>query len=56
MKGKKISIGGGLEEWGTMAISSWKCNYSIYLDVQVYYIDIQAISTLMLCLLLVLDV
>ena len=36
-------------------ISSWKCNYSIYLDIQVHYLDIQAISTL-LCLLLVLDV
>ena len=33
---------------------SWKCNYSIYLDIQVYYMDTQAISTL-LCLLLVLD-
>ena len=33
---------------GTVLISSWKCNYSIYLDIQ-------AISTL-LCLLLVLYV
>ena len=40
---------------GTILISSWKCNYSIYLDIQVYYMDIQAISIL-LCLLLVLDV
>ena len=41
---------------GTVLISSWKCiYYSIYLDIQVYYLDIQAISTL-LCLLLVLDV
>ena len=40
---------------GTVIISSWKCNFSIYLDIQVYYLDIQAISTL-LCLLLVLDV
>ena len=40
---------------GTVLISSWKCNYSIYLDIQVYYLDIQAISTL-LCLLLVHDV
>ena len=36
-------------------ISSWNCNYSIYFDIQVHYLDIQAISTL-LCLLLVLDV
>ena len=47
---------------GTSLISSWKCNYSIYLDIQVYYLDIQvyyldiqAISRL-LGLLLVLDV
>ena len=40
---------------GTVLISSWKCNYSIYLDIQVYYLDIQAIFTL-LCYLLVLDV
>ena len=50
--------GGAQGEWGngeTVLISSWKCNYSIYFDIQVYYMDIQAISTL-LCLLLVLDV
>ena len=40
---------------GTVLISSWKCNYSIYLDIKVYYMDIQAIYTL-LCLLLALDV
>ena len=40
---------------GTVLISSWKCNYSIYLDIQVYYLDIQAISTL-LFLLMLLDV
>ena len=34
---------------------SWKCNFSIYLDIQVYYLDIQAITTL-LCLLLVIYV
>ena len=39
---------------GTVLIFSWKYNYSIYLDIQVYYLDIQAISTL-LSLLLVLD-
>ena len=27
----------------TVLISSWKCNFSIYLDIQVYYLDIQAI-------------
>ena len=40
---------------GTVLISSWKCNYSIFLDIQVYYLDIQAIFTL-LYLQLVLDV
>ena len=40
---------------GTHQISSGNCNYSINLDMQVYYLDIQAISTLS-CLLLVLDV
>ena len=40
---------------GTILISSWKCNYSIYLDIQVSYLDIQAIATL-LYLLLVPDV
>ena len=45
---------------GTVQIASWKCNFGIYLDIQVYYLDIQlyyldiqAITTL-LCLLLVL--
>ena len=45
-----------LSTWGpggTIQILSWKCNFSIYLDTQVYYLDIQAITTL-LCLLLVL--
>ena len=23
---------------GTVLISSWKCNYGIYLDIQVYYL------------------
>ena len=31
---------------GPVLISSWRCNFSIYLDVQVYYLDIQAITTL----------
>ena len=40
---------------GIILVSSGKCNYSIYLDIQVYYLDIQAISTL-LFFLLVIDV
>ena len=54
---KKLSIGGG-GAWGigrTVQIASWKSNFSIYLDIQVYYLDIQAITTL-LCLQLVLYV
>ena len=54
MKGKQVIRWG--RAWGneeTDLISSWKCNFSIYLDIQVYYLDIQAITTL-LCLLLVL--
>ena len=54
MKGKKVihwrRPGGN---GGTVLISSWKCNFSIYFDSQVYYLDIQAIATF-LCLLLVL--
>ena len=46
---------GGLGEMGELLIYSWICNYSIYLDIQAYYLDIQAISTHP-CLLLVLDV
>ena len=56
MKGKKsYLLGRGQGEWGTVLISSWKRNFSIYLDIQVYYLDIKAITTL-LCLLLVLYV
>ena len=57
---KKLSTKGGA--WGnegTILISSWKCDFSIYLDIQIYhldiqvcYLDIQAISTL-LCLLFI---
>ena len=25
---------------GTILISSWKCNFGIYLDIEVYYLDI----------------
>ena len=52
---KELSTGEAWGHGGTVLISSWKCNYSIYLDIKVYYMDIQAISTL-LCLLLVPDV
>ena len=37
----------GVGNVGTVLFSSWKCNYSIDLDIQVYYLDIQAISTLL---------
>ena len=64
MKGKKDIHwrGGPGGNRATILISSWKCNFIIYLDIQVYYLDIQvyyldiqAITTL-LCLLLVLYV
>ena len=54
MKGKKVIT--ERECWGNggvVQIASWKCNFSIYLDIQVYYLDIKAITTL-LGLLLVL--
>ena len=38
--------GGAGGNGGTVLISSWKCNFSIYLDILVYYLDIQAITTL----------
>ena len=43
MKGKKvIHWGGGPgENGGTVQIASWKCNFGIYFDIQVYYFDIQ---------------
>ena len=43
---KKLSTGVAWGYGGTVLISSWKCNLSIYLDIQVYYLDIQAITTL----------
>ena len=47
VKGKKvIHWGGAGGNGGTILITSWKCNFSIYLDIQVYYLDIQAITTL----------
>ena len=50
MKGKKvIHWGRPGGNGGTVQILSWKCNFNIYLDIQVYYLDIQAITTL-LCL------
>ena len=50
MKGKNVINwgGGGGGKEGTVLISSWKCNFGIY-------VDIQALTTL-LCLLLVLYV
>ena len=50
MKGKKViywGMPGG--NGGTVQISSWKCNFNIYLDIQVYYLDIQPVTKL-LCL------
>ena len=38
MKGKKV-IHLEAREWGTVQIASWKCNFGIYLDIQVYYLD-----------------
>ena len=52
---KVIHCGMACGNWGTVLICSWKCNFNIYFDIQVYYLDIKAITTL-LCLLLVLYV
>ena len=52
---KVIHWEGARGNGGTVLITSWKCDFSIYLDIQVYYLDIQAITSL-LCLLLVLYV
>ena len=52
--GRKIPEGGG-GNVGTILIPSWKSNFIIYLDIQIYYLHIQTITTL-LCLLLVLYV
>ena len=54
MKSKQVmqwGVPGG--NGGPILISSWRCNFSIYLDIQVYYLEIQAIKTL-LCLILLL--
>ena len=41
MKGKKvIHWGRAWGNGGTVQIASWKCNFGIYLDIQVYYLDI----------------
>ena len=46
--GKKvIHQGRAWGNGGTIQIASWKCNFSIYLDIQVYYFDIQTITTLL---------
>ena len=43
MKGKNvIHWGGPGGNGGPVLILSWRCNFSIYLDIQVYYLDIQA--------------
>ena len=56
MEGKKVIHWGGLGGMGgPVLISSWKCNFSIYLDIKVYFLDIQAITRL-LCLIWVLYV
>ena len=56
MKGKRlINWGGPGGNGGPILISSWKCNFRIYLDIQVYYLDIHAITAL-LCLILFLFV
>ena len=44
---KNLSTGWG--GGGGIGELSWNCNFNIYLDIQVYYLDIQAITTL-LCL------
>ena len=45
MKGKKVTQWDGAGgNGGTVLITSWKCNFSIYLDIRVYYLDIQAIK------------
>ena len=47
MKGKKVIHCWGLGGMGgTVLITSWKCNFNIYLDIQLYYFDIEAITTL----------
>ena len=48
---KKLITEGAWGNVGIVVISSWKCNFNIYLDIQVCYLDIHAITTL-LCLLL----
>ena len=53
IKGKKVihwRVPGG--NGRHVLILSWRCNLSIYLDIHVYYLDIQAITTL-LCFILV---
>ena len=51
MKGKKVIHWGAWGNGGTVQIVSWKCNFGIYLDIQVYYLDIKAITTLLYLLL-----
>ena len=52
MKGKTvIHWGGPGGNGGPVLILSWRCNFSSYLDIQVYYLDIQAITTLLYLIL-----
>ena len=44
MKGKKVITGG---MGNPSKIASWKCNFGIYLDIQAYYLDIQATTSLL---------
>ena len=39
MKGKKVIHWGWGGHGGTVQIASWKYNFCIYLDIQVYYLD-----------------
>ena len=43
---QRYPLGGPGGNGGTVLIWSWNCNFSIYLDFQVYYLDIQAKTTL----------
>ena len=47
--GKKVihQGGGAWGNGGTVQIASWKCNFSFYLHMQVYYLVIQSTTTLL---------
>ena len=47
MKGNETHpLWGAWGNEGTVLFRSWKCNFCIYLNIQVYYLDTQAITTL----------